>query len=123
MHTISYGLLVPIFFVSVGLRANARILGSEAIGFALVITVVAILAKIIGSGLGARFGGFDSREALRVGVGMVSRGEVGLIVAAVELEAGLISNVIFATAVVVVLVTTVLTPAMLRYMFQRRELL
>jgi len=121
MHAITYGLLVPVFFVSIGLRANGRGLDSEAIIFALVIIIVAILGKIIGCGLGARVSGFNTRESLRVGVGMVSRGEVGLIVAAVGLESGLIDSIVFASIVLVVLVTTLVTPVMLRYAFRGKE--
>jgi Kef-type K+ transport system membrane component KefB len=80
-----------------------------------------VAGKIAGSGLGALLGGFNRRESLRVGVGMVSRGEVGLIVAAVELEAGLIDDAMFAIVVLVVLATTLVTPPMLRLVFRGRE--
>jgi len=118
IHTITYGFLVPIFFVSVGLRANGRALSGEDLLFTLAIVVIAVLSKIIGCGLGARLSGFSNREALRVGIGMVSRGEVGLIVAAVGLSSGLIGPGIFAAMVIVVLVTTLLTPVMLRSVFR-----
>ncbi len=121
IHTLTYGLLVPIFFVSIGLKANARTLDSNDLLFTLVILIVAILSKIIGCGLGARTTGFSNLGALRVGVGMVSRGEVGLIVASVGLGIGLIPDRIFATMVIVVLATTLLTPVMLRAAFQRKE--
>jgi Kef-type K+ transport system membrane component KefB len=121
MHTITYGLLVPVFFVSIGLRANGQGLGASDLVFALTIIVVAVLGKIVGCGLGARASGFNTNESLRVGVGMVSRGEVGLIVAATGLEAGLIDNVIFSSAVLVVLATTLLTPLLLRSAFRGKE--
>ncbi len=121
VHTISYGLLVPIFFVSVGLRANGRLLGSQDVWFTLAIVIVAVLGKILGCGLGARLGGFSNRESLRVGIGMVSRGEVGLIVAAVSLDAGLIPSAVFAAMVIVVLVTTLITPVLLRASFRGKE--
>jgi Kef-type K+ transport system membrane component KefB len=121
MHTIAYGLLVPIFFVSVGLSANVWDLSGEALTFTLVIILVAILSKILGSGLGARASGFSAKQSLRVGAGMVSRGEVGLIVAAVELEAGLINEVVFSAIVLVVLATTLVTPVMLRQAFRGKE--
>jgi Kef-type K+ transport system membrane component KefB len=121
IHTITYGLLVPIFFVSIGLKANARSLDSSALLFTLAIVIVAILSKIFGCGLGARLTGYTNRESLRVGVGMVSRGEVGLIVSSVGLAAGIISQPVFAAMVIVVLVTTLLTPVMLRSAFQKKE--
>ncbi len=117
MHTLAYSWLVPVFFVSIGLEANARALGLGGLPFALLIIVVAVLSKVLGCGLGARLGGFSNGEALRLGVGMASRGEVGLIVASVGLSAGLIGEEIFAGAVLMVLATTLLTPIMLRALY------
>jgi Kef-type K+ transport system membrane component KefB len=121
MHTLAYSWLVPIFFVSIGLETNARALGLEDLPFALLVVVVAVLSKVIGSGLGAWLGGFSSGEALRLGVGMSSRGEVGLIVASVGLEAALIGERIFATVVLMVLVTTLVTPILLRALYPRGD--
>ena len=80
MHTITYAFLAPIFFVSIGLKTDARLLTMPNMLLAAALVAVAIVAKVVGSGLGARLGGFNNREALRVGLGMISRGEVGLIV-------------------------------------------
>jgi len=109
-----------VFFVSIGLEANVRTLSKEYLPLALVIVVVAILSKIAGSGIAGRLGGLSGVEALRLGVGMTSRGEVGLIVAAVGVEAGLIGDRILSILVVMVLVTTVLTPVMLRALYPER---
>jgi Kef-type K+ transport system membrane component KefB len=117
MHTLAYAWLVPVFFVSIGLETNARALGLEGLPFALAIIGVAIISKIIGCGAGAWIGGFSFGEALRLGVGMVSRGEVGLIVASVTMSAGLVKPVMFATAVLMVLVTTLVTPLLLRVLY------
>jgi len=117
VHTLAYSWLVPIFFVSIGLDANARVLGPEGWPFALAIVGVAFVSKVLGSGLGARLGGFSSKEALRLGIGMTSRGEVGLIVAAIAQEAGLIDESVFASVVLMVLATTLLTPIMLRAVY------
>jgi Kef-type K+ transport system membrane component KefB len=119
MHTLTYAFFVPIFLISIGLKANARVLNVEGIGFAVVIIVVAILGKILGSGLGARMGGFTGRESLRVGVGMISRGEVGLIVATIGLGRGLIDQPMFSTMVLMVLTTTLVTPIFLRWVFSQ----
>ncbi|MGD2048762.1 MAG: cation:proton antiporter, partial [Chloroflexota bacterium] len=81
VSTMAYGFFVPIFFVNIGLSVNMRAVGDNAMLFAVIITVVAVLSKIIGSGLGALIGGFNRRESLQLGIGMISRGEVGLIVA------------------------------------------
>jgi Kef-type K+ transport system membrane component KefB len=120
MHTITYAFLVPIFFVSIGLKANARTLSGPDILFALVLLLVAVLSKVIGCGWGARLGGFSNRESLRVGVGMISRGEVGLIVAAVGVGEGLIQANVFSVVTFIVLVTTLVTPLLLRLTFPTR---
>ena len=116
---LTYGFFVPLFFVSIGLGANAREVTGPALLFAAVLIIIAIVSKIIGSGLGAWWGGLPRAEALRLGVGMVSRGEVGLIVAAVGLSNGLLDNVAFAQIVLVVLATTLLTPLLLRWIYAR----
>jgi Kef-type K+ transport system membrane component KefB len=119
VSTMAYGFFVPIFFVNIGLAVNMRDVGSSALLFALVITVVAILSKIIGSGLGSLIGGFKRREALQLGIGMVSRGEVGLIVATFALSEGLLSSENFSIVVFMIIVATVLTPPMLRAAFSQ----
>jgi Kef-type K+ transport system membrane component KefB len=117
MHAITYSFFVPIFFVSVGLEANLRQLSGPDVPFLLVLFVVAVASKIIGSGLGARLAGFDARESLRVGTGMVSRGEVGLIVASIGVIEGIIAQEVFSIVVILVLLTTLITPLLLRGVF------
>ncbi|HMC81653.1 MAG TPA: cation:proton antiporter [Candidatus Polarisedimenticolia bacterium] len=121
IHPITYSLFVPVFFVDIGLQADGRaILGSwRGALFALVVVLVAILAKMIGSGALAYFSGFNVSESLRVGVGMISRGEVGLIVAGYGLASGVIERDVFSTMVVMVLATTLVTPVLLRRVFPR----
>ncbi len=121
MHTLTYAFFVPIFLISIGLNANARAIGAEGVLFSTAIIVVAILAKTMGGWLGARVTGFTARESLRVGVGMISRGEVGLIVAAIGLSKGLIDQAVYSIMVVMVLATTVVTPILLRMVFPRME--
>ena len=75
------------------------------------------LAVILGSGLGARLGGFTRRQSLQLGIGMVSRGEVGLIVASVGILEEVITTAVFSEVVVMVIVTTLITPPMLRIAF------
>ena len=119
IRTITYTLFVPVFFVSIGLQANARSIDGASWGFLLALLLVAVVSKVIGGGLGARLGGFSGAQALRVGVGMVSRGEVGLIVASVGVSQELIDPVLFSVVVVLVLLTTILTPILLRQVFPR----
>jgi Kef-type K+ transport system membrane component KefB len=119
MRTITYAFLVPIFFVSIGLQADARSIAGPSFLLLVALLLTAVLSKIVGGGLGARLGGFPGREALRVGVGMISRGEVGLIVAAVGVSQGLVDPDVFSIVVVLVLLTTILTPILLRQVYAR----
>jgi Kef-type K+ transport system membrane component KefB len=108
----------PLFFVSIGMEVNVWDLRGR-LGFFAVLLIVAILGKIIGCGAGARFAGFDNRESLIVGVGMIPRGEVGLITASLGYSAGLVSGNVYVQVVIVVLMSTLVTPGLLRYAFPR----
>ena len=114
---LAYGFFVPIFFVNIGLAINMRAISGSSWILAIVITLVAILSKIIGSGLGAKLGGYTNLESFQLGVGMVSRGEVGLIVASLALVEGFITPEIFSVAVFMVIMATLVTPPMLRAAF------
>ena len=118
---LAYGFFVPIFLVDIGLRSNLREMQGDQWGFAAVIVGVAILSKPIGAGLGSWLGGFDRGSAIRLGLGMISRGEVGLIVAAIGIEEGHLGPDLFRVAVLVVLSTTLITPPILRWAFSRGE--
>jgi len=123
-HVITYGLLVPFFFVNIGLHANVHGLAGMGIIFTGVLLLVAILGKVIGCGVAARLAGWDTAASMRLGIGMISRGEVGLIIAGVGLSRGLIDAAGMAIVVTVVLVTTLLPPPLLRAAFrERREVL
>jgi len=119
ISSLAYSVFVPIFFVNVGLAANARLLTGDSLWLLLGMSLVAIVSKVLGAGLGARMAGFSNLEALQLGAGMSSRGEVGLIVASVGIAEGMISSDIFAVVVGVVIITTLLTPMMLRSLFAR----
>lgn len=120
VSTLAYSFFVPIFFVNIGLESNLRAISGGAWIFALIITVVAIGSKIIGSGLGALLGGFSRNDALRLGIGMVSRGEVGLIVASFAAAQGLLSDDGFSITVFMVIISTLVTPPMLRAVYARQ---
>jgi Kef-type K+ transport system membrane component KefB len=117
LHRINYGFFVPIFFVSIGLQANLRLLDSNILPFAVILTLGAIISKVLGAGSGALLTRFPRRSALRLGIGMISRGEVGLIVAALGVSSGIIDETIFAAIVLVVIVTTIMTPPLVRWSF------
>jgi Kef-type K+ transport system membrane component KefB len=120
---IAYAFLVPVFFVSVGLSTDLREISAAALPLTGLIIVLAVLSKLIGVGGGARLGGFTNGEAFRVGVCMVSRGEVGLIIASLGLTAGVFTDgafPLFPPLFLVVLLTTVLTPPMVRWVFRQK---
>lgn len=114
---LAYGFFVPIFFVNIGLSINMSTISGSAWILAIVITVVAIFSKIIGSGLGAKLGGYTNLESLQLGIGMVSRGEVGLIVASLALVEGFLTAEGFSVVVFMVIAATLVTPPLLRAVF------
>ncbi|HVZ60884.1 MAG TPA: cation:proton antiporter, partial [Terriglobales bacterium] len=118
IHAMTNSFFGPLFLVSIGLGVNARNLGQHA-GFLAMLTTIAVVGKIFGSGVGARVKGLSTRESIAVGVGMIPRGEVGLITASLGLAAGLVSQDIYVQMVVLVLVTTIITPALLKFVFSR----
>jgi len=121
IHALNYSFLVPLFFVSIGLQANLRLLTLELLPFALAITVLAIATKVLGAGAGIRLAGENNMTALRIGVGMVSRGEVGLIIAALGVSYGILAPEVFTVIIFVVLVTTLITPPLVRWSFAQSE--
>jgi Kef-type K+ transport system membrane component KefB len=118
IHPLTYSFFVPVFFVNIGLRADIKQLGTH-LPLTLVVTLIAVAGKVIGCGGLARLVGFSRRESYRVGVGMISRGEVGLIVAGYGLAHRVIDGAIFSSMVIMVLVTTLITPIWLRRAFPR----
>ncbi len=117
MRVVTYGFLVPVFFVSIGLEANVREIAGAALPLLIALFAVAVLSKIVGAGAGARLSGLTGSEALRVGIGMISRGEVGLIVAGIGVRDNIIPLEVFSIVVVLVLLTTLVTPVLLRLVF------
>lgn len=117
---IANGIFVPFFFVSIGLAVSFVGIG-EQIWFLIIFSLIAIASKIIGSGLGAKVSGFSTRSSLGIGSGMVSRGEVALILAAMGLQSGLLHPEYYTSAIIVVIVTTVVTPPLLKIIFGNRS--
>lgn len=115
----AYAFFVPVFFVNIGLEVDLGAVSGNAWWFAAVFTIIAIISKIGGSGFGAKVAGFTNRESLQLGIGMVSRGEVGLIVASFAITESLISNENFSIAIFMVIIATLVTPPMLRAAFAK----
>jgi monovalent cation:proton antiporter-2 (CPA2) family protein len=117
VETISYSIFVPVFFTSIGITAQFSGI-SENIGLIAMLSILAILTKLIGASIGAKAAGFGWNSSLGIGSAMVSRGEVALIIAAIGLESNLLSPDMFAVIVVVILVTTIVTPPMMKLFFK-----
>ncbi len=120
-HVLAYSFFVPIFLVSIGLRADVGELTTAGAVLILSLIAVAVISKVFGAGAGARLGGLTRNESLRLGVGMISRGEVGLIIADVGLTMALISTELFTDIVLVVLASTLLAPPLLKLAYRRKE--
>lgn len=120
-ETLSYMFLSPVFFASVGLKVSLEYMDWNTVLLTVVITLVAIATKIIGCGVSARLCGYTNDESLRIGVGMVSRGEVALIVANKGIASGMMSQIFLAPMVLMVVVTTVITPVMLRAVYPKNK--
>jgi Kef-type K+ transport system membrane component KefB len=123
IKTISYGLFIPLFFVWVGANVDPTVFTTiTVIGFAIVIILISIFAKIIGCGLGAKLAGMSTMKSFQVGIGMVPRLEMALIIvgAAISQEVltGTLAYQILGITVLLTLITTVITPVLLRASFK-----
>jgi Kef-type K+ transport system membrane component KefB len=118
--TISYMLLSPVFFAGIGLKVALPDMTKTIILFAVILVIVAILTKVIGCGLGAKLCGYQNYQAKRIGVGMISRGEVALIVASKGSALGLLGSALFGPIVLVVVITTIITPILLKIVFKNK---
>ena len=111
--TMSYLLLSPVFFASIGLKVDLPGMSPAIIGFAVALCIVAIVTKVIGCGLGAKLCGYKNYQVKRIGIGMISRGEVALIVASKGAALGLMGSALLGPVILVVVVTTIVTPVLL----------
>ena len=120
-ETLSYILLSPIFFASIGIKVEITEMNSTILIFTIILLIVAILSKIIGCALGAKLCKYTLDESIQIGTGMVSRGEVALIVANKGIAVGLMNPAFLAPIVIVVVITTVITPVLLKIIFKREQ--
>jgi Kef-type K+ transport system membrane component KefB len=121
MNSLAYALLVPIFFINIGLMVDLHGLQVRDAWLLLAVTLAAVGGKLLGAAGGARLGGLPLRESWQLGAGMVARGEVTLIVATAGIRAGLIDGNAFSAIVFAVLLCTLLTPPLLRASFRLTE--
>ncbi len=114
-------IFAPLFFAIIGAQVDFRGINVEILLIGAIIIGVAIVTKLLGCGLPAWLFLRDKRQATRVGIGMISRGEVGLIVAGIGLSSGVLTSNVYSTIVIMVAVTTIITPVWLK-MEYRKEL-
>ncbi len=120
VQIIAYSIFTPIFFVNLGISVDLHQLRG-AMTFGFILSLVAIAGKIIGCGFGARISGFKPEQALQIGVGMVPRAEVALIVVSLGLQMQIIGNSVFTAVIMMVLITTILTPIFLKGLFASKK--
>jgi Kef-type K+ transport system membrane component KefB len=117
VSTLGYGLLIPLFFVEMGVRTDLVALSGVSL-MALLFLGICMFDKIIGCGLGALLSGFSRKDSLRIGVGMMPRAEVALVMAAIGVKAGVVGQALLSMTVMVVLVTSLITPALVKFVFK-----
>lgn len=116
---LSYLLLTPIFFASIGLSMDLPEMDAKILLFSVLLVIVAVLSKLIGCGLGAKICGLNNHQCEQVGVGMVCRGEVALIVANKGSALGLMPEIFFGPIIIMVVATTVITPILLKLAYRK----
>lgn len=119
--TVSFMLLSPVFFASIGIQVVIPKMTVKVVLFSLLLIVVAIVTKIIGCGLGAKACGYKPYQCKRIGVGMISRGEVALIVAGKGAQMGLLGSSFLGPVVIMVVATTIITPILLKVVFRKTD--
>ena len=118
-ETTSYMLLSPVFFASIGLKVSLPCMSTSIIVFSVLLLIVAILTKIVGCGLGAKMCRYSNAEALQIGCGMISRGEVALIVAQKGLSVGMIGAEYFTAVILLIIVSSISTPILLKILYTK----
>lgn len=117
-ETVSYMLLSPMFFASIGICITLPKMDLRILSLTLLLTIIAIFTKIIGCGVGAKICRYTNKESVQIGIGMISRGEVALIVASKGMALGLMSDYFVGPIIIMVLITTIITPVFLKMVFK-----
>ena len=115
----SYMLFGPVFFASIGLKTNISGVTGEILLFSICFVIVGLVAKIIGCGLMAKMCRFKNHDCLKIGIGMMTRGEVALIVAQKGLSVRLLTDVIFTAVILLIIVSSISTPILLKLLYSK----
>ena len=114
-------IFAPLFFAIIGAQVDLRAVDLNILALSAVIVVVAVTTKLFGCGLPAMYFLKSKQRGLRVGIGMISRGEVGLIVAGVGITAGILTSEVYSTIIIMVVVTTIITPIWLKIEYRKEQ--
>lgn len=121
MDVNSYMIFGPVFFVSIGLQTDLKSLDMSILLFSVGFVLVGLLAKIIGCGLMSRLCGYKGIDTLKIGVGMMTRGEVALIVSKKGLEVGMLDSKYFTSVILLIIVSSILTPVILKLLYSTKS--
>ncbi len=119
MEVSSYMIFGPVFFASIGLKTSSDNIDGSILLFSVGFVLVALICKIIGCGLMAKICRFNMKDSLKIGVGMMTRGEVALIVAQKGLSVGLLTPVYFTSVILLIIVSSISTPIILKLLYSR----
>lgn len=115
----SYMMFGPIFFTGIGLKTNFANVDASIILFSIGFVLVALLTKIIGCGIMAKLCKFNAKDSLKIGVGMMTRGEVALIVSQKGLSVGLLEPIYFTAVILLIIVSSISTPIILKLLYSK----
>jgi len=115
----SYMMFGPVFFASIGLKTDISSFSMEILWFSVLFVIVALVTKVIGCGLIAKICRFKFSESLKIGVGMMTRGEVALIVSQKGLSAGILNPVYFTSVILLIIVSSIVTPIILKVLYSK----
>lgn len=119
--TLSYLLITPVFFASIGLKLTPITLNSQLVILVLVLCLAAVLTKIVGCGVGALVCKYSPKQSIRIGCGMISRGEVALIIANKGMALGIMPEFFVTPVLLCVVFTTVITPILLKVVYKKSD--
>ncbi len=119
MDTSSYMLFSPVFFASIGLKTNLESIDGSLLLFSVAFVIIALVTKIIGCGLMAKLCKFNWKDSLKIGVGMMTRGEVALIVSQKGLSVGLLTPIYFTAVILLIIISSISTPILLKVLYAK----
>ena len=122
LNYLSYFIFSPIFFASIGMQTTLSSFNNMVIIFTLILFVGAILSKFVACFISSKVLGFDFIDSSRIGIGMVSRGEVALVIMNIGIAGGILKESLVSPLIIVVILTTIITPIILSNLYKNRDI-